>query len=212
MAANEEFASAEDLAIKQALTGLTVASLRGGTSNTTAVNVWFRWPEREFAGPYRDALFPFITIDLMNVVYEANRHHSYNYDEMQYIPDDTPTAATPQEYMAPFPIPVSMIYMVATHCRSARHDRELLRKLLQPDYLPYKFGSLYVPQDDTVRRLDVLNLTQNTDYDSLKKRVFRRIWTIGVSAEMLPENWSAPSPPINTPITEVDLAVIPTNF
>lgn len=200
MATNEQFLSAEDLAIKQALSGLTVVSLRGGSqTNTTAVNVWFRWPQRE----YGEGLFPFITIDLLNAEFDPSRAHSYNYESMSYIPDDTPTASTPQSYYSPFPIPITLKYMVATHCRSAKHDRELFRKLLEPGYLPWRFGYLYVPQDDSIRRLDVENIVENTDYDSLKKRVFRRIWTIGVSAEMLPENWTSPSPTITKQVLTV---------
>jgi hypothetical protein len=108
-----------------------------------------------------------------------------------YLPDDTPgNLATPGNFVVREPTPLSLIYMVTTHCRSARHDRELFRNLLKPDYLPWRFGSLYVPQDDTIRRLDMIDISASTDYDSLKKRVFRRIFMIAISAEMLPDNWA----------------------
>lgn len=182
---NTEFLLAEDAAIKDAVSGLTVPADREAAGNID-VGVWFRWPQRE----YGDALFPFITIDLVGVQFDAERAHSYNYDDMHYLPDTSPVAATPVNYRTPYPVPVKLLYLVATHTRSARHDRILLSTLLG-SRLPLRFGGLYVPQDGTIRRLDVLDIGESNDYDSLKKRVFRRMFTIGVSAEMLPEEVDA---------------------
>jgi len=197
MAANTEFVLAEDEALKTKLSSLRVSSTRG-VNGTTDVKVWYRWPERE----YGDAIFPFITLDLIDTPFDGERAHSYAYDEMAYLPDDTPADGT-STYIAPYPEPVMLRYIVATHCRSSRHDRELHRQLMQPDFLPWKCGYLLVPTDDTIRRLDVYDVSSSTDYDSLKKRVFRRIWTIGISAEMLPENWTQPAPPITNTFIDV---------
>ena len=179
---NVEFILAEDAAMKTKLEGIQLPSPRAG-AGTVDVGVWYRWPQRE----YGDALFPFITIDLIGIEFDRERAHSYNYDVQQYISDTSPAAATPVNYWSPFPTPMQIMYLVAAHSRSARHDRMLFAKLLSPSRLPRRFGEIYVPTDDTNRRLDVLDITEVNEYDSLKKRVFRRMFTIGVSAEMTPE-------------------------
>jgi hypothetical protein len=179
---NDEQLSAEDEALKTKLTGLQVSSSRG-VDSLTDVGVWFRWPARE----YEQVVWPFITLDLVDVEVAHDREHSYQYDTVEYVPDTLPyDAATPQEYVAVFPTPYNLIYTVAAHTRSSRHDRELFRQLLQPHLLPKRFGFLDVASDNTTRRLDVLETNTINDLDVLGKRVFRRIFTISVSAEFLP--------------------------
>lgn len=180
---NERFILAEDEALKKKLTGLTLFTERE-SDNAVDVGVWYRWPEKEFA----DNLFPFITIDLYDAVPDHERMHSYNWISYDYLPDAEPDAATPKNFFAPYPIPYTLMYVVQTYCRNARHERELTRRLLQWDLLPHRFGDLYVQTDNTTRRLDVLDgPTADTFIDTLNKRTFRRRFMIGVSAEMLPE-------------------------
>lgn len=186
---NTEFLTAEDAALKNKLKDLTVASERGlASDHRQKVGVWYRWPQRSYA----KVEWPFLTLDLVDVDVDHPIEHSYSWDTMTYVPDTIPETVDQQvgdfyRYMAPTPVPHVLTYIVATHCRSERHDRELFRQLLQPWLLPFRFGFLEVPTDGTVRRLNVLDVSPSNDLDSLEKRVFRRIFTISVNAEMLPE-------------------------
>jgi hypothetical protein len=180
---NTQFILAEDEALHGKLKTLSLPNVRdpGGVEN---VGVWYRWPSPEFS----EDPFPFVTLDMVDIVPERERMHSYNWDVMDYLPDAVPDAATPQEYYAPFPIPMQIQYVVATYTRNARHDRMLLRRLMQWDMLPPRFGYLDVEVDNTRRRLDIIDgPTEATYQDDKQKRVFRRVFTIGISAEMLPE-------------------------
>ncbi len=149
---NAETLLAEDAALKTKLTGLTVPAERSAGALQT-VEVWYRWPQRE----YEHVDWPFITIDLTDVAFDATRAHSYNWDYQDYVPDTIPfdplNPDEPPRFYAPYPVPFELTYVVASHCRNAQHDRELFRQLLQPWNLPYRFG----------------------------------FFTIGINAEMLPE-------------------------
>lgn len=181
---NQSFILAEEEALKAKIAAANVAVPASRNGPTNPVSVWYRWPEKE----YSENLFPFITLDLIDVEFDAPRAHSYNWDSMNYLPDAVPDSATPQEYIAPFPIPVELHFTVSTYCRNAIHDRHLLRRLQQWDLFIPKFGYLDVETDNTRRRLDILDGPTEAHYhDNLNKRVFRRIFTIGINAEMLPE-------------------------
>jgi hypothetical protein len=79
------------------------------------------------------------------------------------------------------PIPINIDYQITTYARQPRHDRQILSELLFTR-LPLRFGSLS-PEDTTVRRLDVLDVSKRDTVEQAK-RLFINAITVRVSSEM----------------------------
>lgn len=189
------FLLAEDEALKVRLSGLTVSDDRDASRD---VQVFFRYPEGE-----TERLYPFITIELIDIVHARNRQHSvvdqYGYAEgddfanspgaLTYWPSTSDTLTVPDgfEYMKTTEfIPVDILYQVSTFTRSFQHDRQLQYKLLY-NKLGFRYNSIYIPADGTSRRLDLLDWTTADLLDpeaGYKKRIFRKIYTLQMSAEL----------------------------
>lgn len=184
------FLLAEDEALKAKLSGLSVAE-KNGRKN---VKLWFRQPSAE-----RELSWPFITIDLIDVVFAAERAHSAQYFHTDGWPSEYPTMA---EWAAANDVdltnavsvesmswlPYDLYYQVATYTRFAQHDRELTARLLSTNYLPYRFGYLDVPADESCRWLDLEGYTSADYIDPQGKAVFRKVYNIRVSAHVPPED------------------------
>lgn len=189
------FLLAEDEAIKTRFTGLTVTDDRDASRD---VQVFFRYPEGE-----TERLYPFITIELIDVVHSRNRQHSmvdqYAYKEgdswandnsatVSYYPSKgLITVPTAMKYLKTTEyVPVDILYQVSTFTRSALHDRQLTAKLLY-DIVPFRYNSIYIPADNTSRRLDLLDWTTADLLDpeaGYRKRIFRKVYTLQMTAEI----------------------------
>jgi len=186
------FLLAEDEALKAKLSSLTVPdpSHEGGDRR---VQVWYGMPSTE-----REAIFPFITIDLIDVVFAAERAHSLETVAVDWWPSTAPTFAEYAEMIgisgldpaAPYAStilfqPYDLYYQVSTHCRYARQDRRLTAQLISYQYLPLNnLGTLHVPADDTQRWLDNMGQTRADYLDPEGKPVWRKVYTLKVSAHM----------------------------
>jgi hypothetical protein len=190
------FLLAEDEAIKERFTGLTVSDDRNASR---PVQVFFRYPEGE-----TERFYPFITIELIDVVYSRNRQHSvvnqYAYvvgdawavnepSALTYWPSVSSTVTVPANHKysrtTEF-VPVDILYQVSTFTRSALHDRQLTAKLLY-DVVPFRYNSIYIPADNTSRRFDLLDWTTADLLDpeaGYRKRIFRKIYTLQMTAEL----------------------------
>lgn len=188
------FLLAEDEAIKTRLSGLTVSDDR---NSARPVQVFFRYPEGE-----TERIYPFITIELVDIVHARNRQHSH-VDQYGYKEGDDwadrPSAVTyyPSKGLITVPeeveylktseyIPVDILYQVSTFARSFQHDRELQEKLLY-GILPFRYNSIYIPADNTSRRLDLLDWTSADLLDpeaGYRKRIFRKVYTLQMTAEL----------------------------
>jgi hypothetical protein len=83
-------------------------------------------------------------------------------------------------------VPVDLLYQVSTFTRSALHDRQLSSQMLST-IVPFRKGFIEVPEDGTMRRLDLLDWTTADLLDSesgYRKRIFRKIYTLQMSAEI----------------------------
>jgi hypothetical protein len=146
--------------------------------------------------------YPMLTIDLIDIEFAADRAHSAQVMGIDYWPSEYATFA---EYADAYGIdmttaeipeatmwhPYNLHFQVASHARSARHDLEINRTLLGTNFLPHRWGWLYVPADDSNRWLDLVDwATANyneTGGDSTN-RIFRKIYHVVVSAHLPPEN------------------------
>jgi hypothetical protein len=188
------FLLAEDEALKLRFTGLSVSDDRNGSRE---VQVFFRYPEGE-----TERMYPFITIEMIDIVHAKNRQHSvvnqYGYHEgddwannrssVTYYPSQGPiTVPAGEDYLRTTEyVPVDILYQVSTFTRSALHDRQLSSQMLST-IVPFRKGFIEVPEDGTVRRLDLLDWTTADLLDSesgYRKRIFRKIYTLQMTAEI----------------------------
>lgn len=181
----------EDEALKAKLSSITMP---GGPR----AKVWFGYPERE-----REITYPFITIDLVDIVFAADRAHSAQLMEVDYWPSEYATFA---EYAAANDIgfdndtqsgqavwwhPYDLHYQVATFARSIQHDRYLTSRLLGTAYLPDRWGYLHVPADNTERHLDRVGYSNNDHLEGEgrdARRTLSKVYNVIVTADIPPES------------------------
>ena len=190
----------EDKALKTLLTGITVSD---SGNATRPVGVWFGQPDVEI----RNQVYPYITIELVGVAEATDRAHR-GYIDMPY----TPEGADPEVNFASwYPIPVNLDYQITTYARQPRHDRQIINALFGINRLPLRFGLLLIPEDGTVRRLDVMGFVKR-DTTEQDKRLFSNVYNIRVSSEFIPadlvqlyEVLTPPSITLNEQYTEFTL-------
>lgn len=177
----DKFIIAEDNAIKELCKGITV---RDTASNTRPVKVWFGYPDIEV----RDQAFPFITIDLIDIIPANNRQHS----GLQYDNDFSGTIEPVADTYYSYDIPVAydLVYQVTSHSRHPRHDRAIMYELLNK--FPSKYGKLAVPNElgtETAYRsmfLDGFVKRDTADSETGNRRLLRNTLTVRVISEMPP--------------------------
>jgi hypothetical protein len=194
---NPGFLLAEDAAIKARFSNIAVSDDR---NPTRVAKVFFRYPEGETEKEY-----PFITIEQVGLVHNRQLQHS----EQHYYFNTDPNSASSPVYLDYFPseldaggmaselgssdylytesfVPVTLIYQVATYTRSALHDRQLTGKILRR-VAPFRRGFIEIPEDGTIRRFDMISWANSDLLDGesgYRKRIFRKIYTIHMSAEI----------------------------
>lgn len=222
MVARSGFLLAEDAALKERLTGLTVTDDR---ENERPVQVFFRYPEGE-----TERIYPFITIEMIDLIHARNRQHSevelyyFNTAGGASAPsgwDKRPNALTywPSEstnfsYLTnknDYPIlstdefvPIDLVYQISTYARSAFHDRQLSSLILRKVF-PFRKSSIFIPADGTHRRLEMLDWTTADLLDAeagYRKRIFRKIYTLQMNAE-LPSSDIYGNQQVSTIVTDV---------
>ena len=168
----------EERALRNLLLGITVDDQKNDeqAGNGRRVGVWYGQPDVEI----RNQSFPFITIDFIDISEAKERAHR----GMSSPVYDRPEGAG-EEWQTDFPIPLNLDYQITTWARQPRHDRQIMAGLLN-NRIPLRFGVL-TPDDGTVRRLDVLDVSKR-DTTENGKRLFKNAITVRVSSEMPPAN------------------------
>lgn len=200
---NPGFLLAEDAALKARFSNLTVTDDR---DVARPVKVFFRYPDGE-----TEKAYPFITIEMIDLVHARNRQHSESMlvytsatssgsasypntgpDKLTYWPSrkanmqDVEGANDVDFIISTEFVPVDLLYQVSTFTRSAIHDRQLSAQMLST-IVPFRKGFIDIPEDGTIRRLDLLDWTTADLLDSesgYRKRIFRKIYTLQMSAEI----------------------------
>jgi hypothetical protein len=190
------FLLAEDAAVKERFSHITVTDDR---KNDRPVKVFFRYPEGETEKEY-----PFITIENIGLQHARNLQHSEV--TYYYSPNDETSASAltyfPSEqsfedlgagglsegmtYTTDSFVPVYLMYQVSTYARSALHDRQITAKMLRY-FVPFRRGSILVPEDGTARRFDLLGWSNSDLLDQesgYRKRIFRKVYTVQMTAEI----------------------------
>jgi hypothetical protein len=176
----------EDMMLKELLKGVTVTDQRSDNEQVDRpVQVWFGQPDQEL----RDQTYPYITIDMIDVLEDRARSHRGRITSSTSNPiEDTPAwylkpnnFPTNKGFSIDYPIPVNIDYQITTYARHPRHDRALLAELLYTR-LKFRFGTV-IGDDDTVRRLDVLDVSKR-DVVEQAKRLFVNAFTVRISSEI----------------------------
>lgn len=193
------FLLAEDAAIKARFANIAVSDDR---EPQRVADVFFRYPEGE-----KEKKYPFITIEHVGLIHNTRLQHSeqtYYYSNtagasvnnpafVDYVPSEMTSSGlntlitnnVTYLKMDSF-VPVTLIYQVATYTRSAIHDRQLTAKILRR-VAPFRRGFIDIPEDGTVRRFDLISWSNSDLLDGeagYRKRIFRKVYTIHMSAEI----------------------------
>jgi hypothetical protein len=177
----------EDRAVKAKLQGLTVTDANAPAGRDVPVR--YRVPESELA----KQTFPLVVIEHSGIEKADDREHR-GWVRLPYAPEGSPAwwadgatsyDVTESPYLVEYPIPYDLRYRVLVFTRTSNHDIALAAALAQTDRIPARFGFLEIPEDGTVRRLDLLGGPALVDTrDENGKRLFRREYLISVSSEM----------------------------
>ena len=185
------FLLSEDEALRNLLKDMVVTDQKSVTEDgpQRKVGVWFGQPDQEL----REQKYPYITIDMIDIS-EAFERSMRGIVKPAYLQDPTtgPDNADDydpetQDWEIHMPIPVNIDYQITTYARQPRHDRQILAQLLYTK-IPLRFAVLE-PNDGTVRRLDVLDVSKR-DITESGKRLFVNAITVRVSSEIAPETYN----------------------
>lgn len=188
----------ENEAIRLKLGGLTVSDANDPL--TRKVPVRFRAPEQELA----DEVFPVIVIDEPSWAVDPERAHS-GYTQLAYTPEGYAKPDPGMRLFTQTPQPVNIDWVVTLYCRKALHRSALLAALAAFDYLPGRLGFLEVPQDGTLRRLEVIGgPVTDSVLDPQGKRLLTAVWRLRTTGELI---WAPLDPVPET--TSIDLTVSP---
>jgi hypothetical protein len=147
----------EDRAVKAKLQGLTVTDVNAPDGRAVAVR--YRVPESELA----QQTFPLIVIEHAGIDKADEREHR-GYVHLPYAPEgaepwwnpDNPSYdVTKSPYLVEFPIPYDLRYRIIVFTRTSLARHGAAAALAQHDRIPARFGFLEIPEDGTVRRLDL---------------------------------------------------------
>ena len=175
------FIIAEDLALKTLLSGITVSD---DVNASRPVKSWFGYPDVEV----RDQTFPFITIDLIDIM-PGNERQTYGY----MVDNDNRGTQTPvsgYSYTYITPVAYDLVYQVTSYSRHPRHDRALMYQLLNK--FPSKYGYLIVPNqlgtENSSRSmfLDGFVKRDAVEGETGNRRLLRNVLSIRVMSEMTP--------------------------
>jgi len=185
------FIVAEDLAIKTLLSGITVSDDKNAAR---PVKVWFGYPDLEI----RDQTFPFITIDLIDILQAQERQTAGILVDSDH--QGTVAVQTGYGYSYNIPVAYDLVYQITTYSRNPRHDRAIIYQLLNK--FPSKYGYLTVPNtlgtENSVRSmfLDGFVKRDAVASETGNRRLLRNVLTVRVVSEMTPAQVAA------TPLVE----------
>ena len=175
------FLIAEDTALKALLQGMTVGDEK---TASRPVKVWFGYPDVEI----RAQEFPFVTIDLIDMIPANDRQTSGQLVDNDYRGTVAPISGKTYRYEVP--VAFDLIYQITTYARHPRHDRAMMFQLTHK--FPSKYGGLLVPNElgtETSRRhmfLDGFAKRDAVDGETGNRRLLRNIYTVRVISELTP--------------------------
>ena len=171
----------EDAALKTLLKSRV--KVTDAANHNRPVCVWFRQPDLEI----REQSYPYLTIEMVDISEARDRRHS-GFTTLPYVPDgafdvDGNALRSDVEYLTETPIPVDIDYQVSSYSRHPHHDRQIIATLLT-QIMPFRHGVLKIPEDGTVRRLELMGYAKR-DMTEQGKRLFVNVFSIRINSEIL---------------------------
>jgi len=207
MSIETTFLLREDEALKNWISGITVSD---GKSSARSVKTWFTMPDIEL----QSMTFPFITLDLIDMVQSKERQVGggtiYSNDLGGQV------VANPNiVYSYDAPVAWDLYYQISTYSRHPRHDREIMKQMLQT-YTPGKWGFLPLPNSDgSVYEWRHMFMESYAKRDTIvdNRRLYRNIITVRVLTEMTQDaSTAAALALVQTVNITTDPTTIPTGF
>lgn len=200
----------EDRALESKLDGLVVPAINAPDAGLPVAVLWIN-NDIEL----NNLTFPSIIISNKGIAKDSERE-SRGWVQLPYTPEnfkqwDNITEVTESPYWSQAPIPYNIDYQIEVLARTNIHATYLRAILAGPDYIPARFGYLEIPEDGTVRRLDLnAGPTEVDTRDSDGKRLFHAAYAVKVSTELLPRQIEAYHK-VQSVITEIhyDIGTIP---
>jgi hypothetical protein len=199
------FLLAEDAALKAWLQGMTVGDDK---SASRPVKAFFGYPDVEI----RDQSFPFVTIDLIDILQANDRQTQGRLYDSDYRGTTAPVAGISYSYE--IPVAYDLTYQITTYTRHPRHDRAVIFQML--NRFPSKYGKLPVPNElgtETVNRsmfLDGFIKRDAVDGETGNRRLLRNVFTIRVVSEMTPSVAAVAAQQVENVMINIPDATLPT--
>lgn len=136
--------------------------------------------------------FPSIVISNTGITFNAERAAA-GWFQLPYAPEGfnhwtTVTDVTTSPYFAFTPIPYNINYQIEVFARNNKHATFLTSVLSGQDFLSARYGYLSIPEDGTVRRMDLsAGPERQSIHDQEGKRLFHSVYSVQVSTELLPK-------------------------
>lgn len=178
----------EDKAMKAKFSNLVVQDINAPDTGLPVQVIWL-----DSDTDLVNLTYPCIVIANTGISYDPERASS-GWFQLPYTPENFTQWITDDNlevenspYWAFTPIPYNIDYQIEVLTRYNSHSTFLSAVLSGPDFLNVRHGYLAIPEDGTVRRLDLLSGPERqSTHDSDDKRLFHTIYTVQVSTELLP--------------------------
>lgn len=181
----------EDRALFNKFSGIVVGDINAADSGRPVEVKWLD-PETELI----DLTFPSIIISNTGITYDAERGAA-GWFQLPYTPEgfaswDSTQPVSTSPYFAQTPIPYNVNYQIEVLARNNKHATFLTAVLSGPDFLHARFGYLEIPEDGTIRRMDLMSGPERQSiHDGDDKRLFHSVYSVRVSTELLPKEIEA---------------------
>lgn len=178
----------EDEAMKTKFSGLVVSDVNAPDAGRPVEVIWL-----DSEVELQNLTYPSIVICNTGLSFDPERASS-GWFQLPYTPEnfdqwisDNIEDVSSSPYWAFTPIPYNIDYQIEVLARNNQHSTFLTAVLSGPDFLSVRHGYLAIPEDGTVRRMDLMAgpERQNT-HDADGKRIFHNVYTVRVSTELLP--------------------------
>lgn len=156
-------------------------------------------------------MYPFITIDLVNISEALDRAHrggTMRPTVTGYRPPDmAQDAVEGRTFVTDWPMAMNLDYQITTWSRFNSHDRQILRSIWER--FPGRYGSLGGNASPRVRPFSaqLLSMVPGDRQDESGKRQFRKIFTLRIFSEL----WISELREI-TNVTTLDISMVLDKF
>jgi hypothetical protein len=200
---NAGFILAEEAALREFLSGITVPKYERGqqTDEASQVPVYFRWPTSE-----RNITYPYITIDLLSIDPAYTRFQSWTnpmkngawFEDpakpghgfwSNYYPDQAKHIKLSNSdsfglHTGPY-LPYDLLFQISVFSRSVHHDRYLASRFFT-DFLAQRNFWVDTPIDGAWHRCELMGWVSGDSMETMEatKRQFRKIYTVRMETEV----------------------------